>query len=424
MKRTGEPYSLKDIIYRIIMDLHENFENRQHEDLMPVDEDGFDTSNDITLANLDALKSEDLPLLPKTMTIATDGPVDTVMRIMQELTTTYCLPRHFENHYTRQRFSVARSAVTKLDGKDLYNMSPDVAQKIVKESFERAKNGGTLMITGLDKLSEFRPANAVQGFHALSSIVARGAIIKEMIKPDRNCLVVFADKYENIQQFYNADVLNDFYDYAFDSKEHPYTIYQYLQHFIRTDKDRRDIAGSLSNSTPRAYKEILKQFESEVRAKLVHDKDIAMKPEHFFVVPKFVGSDLAMQLYTMFERNDFVLTPKARHCFLHHMVEMSLNHGGKGFHDETDAVTAQQEIDVFAAVTIGCAVDRIAAKSGEDEFCLLYNLLSDDKLTLPKIKRVIEEEDVLDAVRVLRGLQLNDRTFFSRARRSASFQYR
>ena len=155
MKRAGEPYSLKDIIYRIIMDLHENFENRQHEDLMPVDEKGFDTSNDITLANLDALKSEDLPLLPKTMTIATDGPADTVMRIVQELTTTYSLPRHFQNHYTRQRFSVSRSVVTQLNGNDLYNTSPDVAQSIVKTSFEGAKNGGTLMITGLDKLSEF-----------------------------------------------------------------------------------------------------------------------------------------------------------------------------------------------------------------------------------------------------------------------------
>lgn len=406
-------FSLRDIITRILMDHHENFMAslaRAHENLNPVDAQGYDKAADIEQVNLEVLHPSRLPALPRTLNFVSDGPSEIFLGVLSDLTSLYSTPEHYEYQYKYNRFGLSRSLVLLLDGDELANQDPHTAVENIKRAF--AVKGATVLVTRLNALSTFKPTTAERGFHNLSGTIARAALMREIQDPERQSLVVLGDTPAAVSAFYDSRALADFYDYMFQHGGSPFHSYSYLQYFIRLDSNRKRIAESLRGSNPHTYHNIIMRFEDEIRPLLVNENQTEKDPQATFYLPKYTGSNLAIQIFSLFDRNDFKLTQAARDCFMHHVVGLSLENSGTVFERDVDQPTVQQEIDMFVAETIGFALERICDENRDDELQCIFNILMDDQAHMPRIKRVVEEKDVLNAVDSLSGLKTGTRRFF------------
>lgn len=412
----GKQYSLAQIIYRLICNENEGFTDYQK--LTLKNDEGFDISNDVSLLDLDAVHSSQLPSLPSIVFLRCEGPAMTAHSLVQNLAELYSRSRHsnyFNNECVLSRDEVAltRPSVTHIDLASLVRQSPEDAIRSLNAQLDH-KQGATILITGLSALSEVVSYKPKKGMQSLSPVFLRAGLIRALKDKSRGSMIVLSDTDQAMRDFCQSEALSHFYESVFAQPEKAFSRFQYLQHFIEAPKDQEMMRNALRGLGPKDWAFVIQEFDKDIKPLLIGEPDFNDLIKTRIGIPKYVGTDLLFYTMKLFDDHHFTLTKEAKHQFMLYQVKMSMAYGGKGYGKEADSpAQTNKEAELFSAEVIVCALDRLLSDIEDSgEMVDLYNALVMDRYDLSPIRRVIIEQDVHNAAKSLRGLNLTGRKMF------------
>lgn len=413
-------YSLCDILYRIIADKSEDFQG--HHDLVVTQSDGYDNTGNIELLNLRAVNPKDLPSLPSVMALSSAASTETFMSILQDLTGLYASSNHYFEQVKRGRARINKTVIQHFDCEALSQLDCSTAKRI-SEQILAPNRQMTVMVSGLDAITKTVTAEQLrqQGDMAFSKMVVRAFLAQAIKDQKRDGLIVLTGETEDIDAFLRSSPLNDFYNnlFADDQENSVYKRYRYLKYCLKDQEFRKKIDRSFCGLDGVDQAIFFKEFEGRIRPLLIDDDALRLMVDGPYSVPKNIGLNLILSIYSLFDNEHFRLTQSASHMFRNVITMMNISYYD-GLALNGDAHSGQGAIDVLAAEVISQAIDRLGrdAKLSDDPskdrfdiniFNILNSATSGRHATFEKI--VIKSEDVYRAVLFLTGYSFFGHSF-------------
>ncbi len=405
-------YSLSDILYRIIADKSEDF--FAHHDLMVTQSDGYDNTGDIDLLNLHAVNPKDLPSLPPVMALSSAANTETFMSVLQDLTGLYASSENHLEQVKRGNARINKTMIQHFDCSALSALDPATAKRISEQILSPNKEI-TIMVSGLDIVTQTVTPDQIKhkGDAAFSKMIVRASLAAAMKDQARSGLIVLTGETRTLDDFLYASPLNDFYDNLFSSETENgvYKRYQYLKYCLKDQEIRKKIDRSFCGLDGVNQAIFFKEFEARIRPLLIDDGALRLMVDGPYAIPKNIGLDLILSVYSLFDKEHFRLTQQASHMFGNVVTMMGISYDdihAKG----SDVHSAQGVIDILAAEVMGEAIDRLGrdAKLSDDPhkdrfdiniFNILNSATGSRHATFEKI--VIKSEDVYRAAVSLAG---------------------